>query len=467
MSNTRADHAPRRAAGPLLVVLLVALAACTSAEEPDDARRSAPDRESAATAEGTALGPGRVRDVARGLERLLERRAAAVRSGDRGAFEAGLDPRDPEFLSGQAVWFDNVVQLPLARLAYRLDAGSLVRDGRSYWGTVEVGLRLAEYDARTVVTRDRYRFIRTRDGFRLASVTDPAWERRNPTTAQPWDLEPVVIREGAGVLGVFDRGSAPRAGEVVTAVERGVAAIAPRIPLEWDRRVVVYALSNSDFLAGLGDVPGGDPMAVDGLTFPVMAAPGRDAVAATRFVLNPRLLDDPGPARDRLIRHELVHVALGARDDRIPLWLGEGLAEYLSVRTIPPAERVISGAALDAARRGLTRLPGNEEFNGPDSLANYGVSWWACEVIAETWGEQTLWTLVEALDGAADPAAELRSLLGVSERQLAARAGRAMLATYDPEQEDEREGKRDDEQEPEREERPQDGRESEPATETR
>lgn len=431
MSNTRADHPLRRATGPILVLLLVALAGCSAADQAGTARRH-PAGDAPRPA-ATAPDPGRVRDVARALGRLLERRAAAVRAGDRATFQVGLDPRDPEFLAGQAVWFDNVVQLPLARLGYRLDAGSLVRDGTSYWGTVAVTLRLAGYDERAVVTRDRYRFSRTRDGFRLASVTDPTWERRNPTTQQPWDLEPVVVRESEGVLGVFDSGSAARAAEVVAAVERGVVAIAPRVPLPWDRRVVVYALSSPAFLAGLPEVPGGDPLAVDGLTFPVMAAPGRDTVAATRFVLNPRMLDEPGTARDRLIRHELVHVAFGSRDDRIPVWLGEGLAEFLSVRTVPPAERVISGAALAAARRGLTGLPAGEDFNGADSLANYGVAWWACEVIAETWGEQTLWALVEELDGAADPAAELQSLLGVGERWLAVRAGRAMLATYDTE----------------------------------
>lgn len=375
-----------------------------------------------------ALGAGR--DVAGALTGLLDRRAAAVRAGDADAFAAGLGG-NAALRAAQDQWFTNLTQLPVAAFGYTLDAASLVRDGHGYWGTVEVSLRLEDYDARPVVTRDRYRFERTGGRFVLASVTDRDWERDNPAAAQPWELGPVEVREGAGVLGVFDAGSVGRADEVVTAVENGIAAMAPRIPLPWDRRVVVYALARPTFLTSLAGVPGGDPMAIDGLTFPVMTRPGLTRVASTRFVLGPRLLEADPDARDRLIRHELVHVALGSRDDRIPAWLSEGLAEYLSVRTLPPSERVIAGEALDAARAGLTELPGTDTFNETDSLANYGVAWWVCEAIAETYGEQMLWTLVEELDGVGDPDAALELVLGVSGHRLVRDAGTLMLATYE------------------------------------
>ena len=116
----------------------------------------------------------------------------------------------------------------------------------------------------------------------------------------------------------------------MAAVSDGIAQVAPRIPMRWNQRVVVYALASTAFLDRLAGVPGGDPRAVDGVTFPVMADPASSEIASTRFVLNPRLLDVDAEARDRLIRHELVHVALGSRDDAIPVWLSEGLAEFLT-----------------------------------------------------------------------------------------------------------------------------------------
>lgn len=442
MPITRTEHTLRRQAACLLAWLALVLASgCSAADDTGstdrDRRRDAPragatagESRSQATPE---LGAGR--DVARALTRLLDQRAAAVRAADGDSFEAGL-ATNAAFRAGQDQWFTNVTQLPVASFGYTLDPASLVRDARGYWGTVEVSLRLEEYDARPVVTRDRYRFGRTGGRFVLTSVTDRAWERDNPTAAQPWELDAVEIREGNGVLGVFDTGSVGHADEVVAAVENGIAAMAPRIPLPWDRRVVVYALAQPTFLTSMAGVPGGDPMAIDGLTFPVMARPGLMRVASTRFVLNPRLLEATaqnggGDARDRLIRHELVHVALGSRDDRIPVWLSEGLAEYLSVRTLSPSERVISGEALDAARAGLTELPDTDTFNVTDSLANYGVSWWVCEAIAETYGEQMLWTLVDELAGVSSPDARLELLLGISGGRLVRDAGKLMLATYE------------------------------------
>jgi len=416
------------------VLALVLATGCSGPDEEGSAERDR-RRDGPVGRGGEARGQatpelGASRDVARALSALLDRRAAAVRATDGESFEVGL-AGSAAFRAGQDQWFTNVTQLPMASFDYTLDPASLVRDGRSYWGTVEVSLRLKQYDARPVVTRDRYRFDRTGGRLVLASVTDRAWERDNPTAAQPWELDAVEVREGNGVLGVFDAGSVGRAGEVVAAVENGIAAMAPRIPLPWDRRVVVYALAQPTFLTSMAGVPGGDPLAIDGLTFPVMARPGLMRVASTRFVLNPRLLGADPDARDRLIRHELVHVALGSSDDGIPVWLSEGLAEYLSVRTLPPSERVISGEALDAARAGLTELPDTGTFNETDSLANYGVSWWVCEAIAEAYGEQMLWTLVEELDGVSDPDVRLELSLGVSGRRLVRDAGKLMLATYE------------------------------------
>jgi hypothetical protein len=120
----------------------------------------------------------------------------------------------------------------------------------------------------------------------------------------------------------------------------------------------------------------------------------------------------------------------------VPVWLSEGLAEYVSVRPLPPERRGISQAAVDAARAGFTDLPGDQDFNDADSRAHYGESWWACEYVAASYGEATLWSLLDQLD---DPDLDtagrndaLRAWIGLGTRQLAARAGRLLLLTFDP-----------------------------------
>ncbi len=113
----------------------------------------------------------------------------------------------------------------------------------------------------------------------------------------------------------------------------------------------------------------------------------------------------------------------------MPTWLSEGLAEYVSVRPIPPEDRAISGAALSAAEAGLSTLPSDEEFAGPTSAASYGVAWWVCEYLADSYSESILWSLLEVMPEKGADAA-LADLLVTDEAALARRAGRLMLATY-------------------------------------
>ncbi len=373
------------------------------------------------------------RNVVPALTHTLRRRADAVLHEDRAAFLSGIDRRQPGFVAEQTWYADNLAQLPIESFSYTLEPSSLVREGRGYWAEVVVSLQLRPYDAAPVVTRDRYLFAPGRGSrYLLASVTDPVWEEdQRDLDPQPWDTGPVTIREGAGVLGIFDAGSASRAAGLVDEAERAAAAVSAEVPYGWDRSVVVYALSSPAFLAGLDDVPGDDPLRLDAVTFEVPAVDG-DQVADTRVVLNPRILGVPTRGRSRLLRHELTHVAVGGRADGVPTWLSEGLAEYVSVRSIPPQQRRISGAALAAAEDGLTEMPPDSEFGGDTAEASYGVAWWACEYLARATGEAVLWDLLDALRGA-DADAVLRDNLRLSTAELARRAGRLMLDTYRPE----------------------------------
>lgn len=375
-------------------------------------------------------------DVVKALNRSLGRRAAAVRNGDQGAFTSELDKARRGFTRSQEVYFTNLLQLPLGEFRYTLDRGSLVRDGDVYWLVVQLHLQLEGYDDVPVITPDRFRFspsARNPDRFLLSSVTDRQWELRNDIRPEPWDLGPIDVRSGIGVLGVFDAGSVSSADSLVSSVEAGIAAVSGVVPYEWSRSVVVYALSDTDFLATIEDLPGGDPESLDGVAFPVMASPGGNQLASTRFALHPRMLTHPGPERDRLIRHELTHVAIGVRDDYAPIWLSEGLAEYVSVRSIAPEGRLISAPAVDAAKAGVSDLPADSTFNDVDSSAHYGLAWWACEYVAGSYGAPTLWTLLDTLDEkGTDPRMALKDQLGINSRQLARKAAKLLVATFDP-----------------------------------
>lgn len=459
MSPSTTSPRRRRAAVSLFcsALLLTALTGCSTASEPAavptrQAARSAPTasaapsspRRAPATPSTSPQAPKghRMRlpvppDVVAGLRTALRARADAVRRADGTAFTAGLAPSRPSFLSHQQTYFDNLRQLPLADFGYGFDRRDLVRQGDDYWLVVDVTTQLQGYDAVPVVRADRYRFNPAGGGrFRLASVSDPTWERTHQVEAEPWERGPIVVRQAPDVLGIFDERSVRRAQPLVRTTSASLADVASAVPYDWTPSVVLLAFSDPRYLSSLPDLPGGDPSRLDGLAFPVPDEVGGSVVASTRVALSPRTLTRGAATRARLVRHELTHVALGSRDDQAPLWLAEGLAEYVSARPLPRPQRRLPAVALQAARAGFHDLPADAAFNDADAAVHYGLSWWACEYLARTQGEQLLWSLLDGYADpgagpAADPAQVLVGLTGLNSRQLARKAGKLMLATYD------------------------------------
>lgn len=397
----------------LLVASAAGLTGCTGSDGPGAAASSAPSK-----------------DVVAIAGRLLDQRAHAVRRADADAFTHQLGGT-AAFRARQRTWYDNLTQLPLGRLRYAVDPGSLVRDGDGYWVTAEQSLQLEGYDAKPVTTLGRFRLSPGPLGrLRLSGVAGAAWLAAHDVHPQPWDTGPIDVREGAGVLGIFDPASVTSAPALLDSVESGIADVSALVPYDWSRSVVVYALSDPTFLDSLEDLPGDDPGDLDAVAFPVGTR--------TRFVLNPRMLragfrGEPGRERDRLVRHELTHVAIGTRDDDAPVWLSEGLAEWVSVRPLAPEDRRLPDAALVAAEDGTDDLPDDATFNDDDSQAHYGLSWWAVEYVAQAYGDDAPWQLLDAMDEpGADPDTVLREQFGTTTHDLAVQADRQILALYGP-----------------------------------
>ena len=381
-------------------------------------------------------------DVATLMQRTLNQRAAALTADDVTRFRRTLDRTDAGLLDSEQAYFDNIAQLPVGRLRIRVVEdtispidGTDLDGGTEYWAEVVVALRLDGFDAAPVQTRDRYRFVPTADGSRLVvgSTTDYGWEGDHPGNAQPWDLGPVHVEEAPGVLGIFDDWTDDDAAEVLDAASTGRSEVRAVVGSDDDKvsGVIVYSLQDPTFLDGLAGQTVGDPDRADGLTIAVPVdslAPGK-GVASYRIFVNPRVLDEPDTVVGRLVRHELTHAVLGARGRGAPLWLNEGIAEYVSVRPMAPGKRRLPARALDIGET-VTNLPGEAEFAGSDAEAWYAVSWWVCEYVAATYGEEVLLALLDRLAGGADQEQVLRDVLGLSGSQLAQRGVALMTTTY-------------------------------------
>ncbi len=411
----------------VVLAVLVALVLVGCSESPPSPDPEAPP---ARAGEAVPVPP----DLDAAFTDTLEERARALRQRDRAAFLRGIERANSGLVTAQAAYYDNLAQLPLKRFAYDLDRSSMVRAGDEYWVVVEVTMQLEGFDPAPVTTRDRFRFAAADDGrYVVSSVTDAEWETANDIQPQPWDMVAIQARTRPGVLGIFDEESVASGEPIMDSVEQGIADVSATVPYEWAGSVVVYALSDIDFIASLDDLPGGDPEHVDGVAFPVMAGYDDDEVVATRFALHPSMIGRPGPERDRLVRHELTHVALGERDDRAPAWLAEGIAEWVSVQPLAPELRRLPEEALGAAEAGVQRLPVDGTFNDADSAAHYGLSWWVCEYLVAGFGPDSLWRLLDELDEpGVDQSAVLETQVGLTGPKLARRGARMMINEYDP-----------------------------------
>lgn len=405
---------------PALALLLLPLTACSDDPPPPTYSGSGYD------------------DVATLMQKTLNKRARGLRTHDVARFRKALDRGDAGLVEEQQAYFDNLAQLPVGELHYEVAADTItpVEGSEDYWVEVVLSLGLDGYDATPTRTRDRFLFTPSPDKSRLVitSTTDYSWETAHPGNLQPWDLGPIQVREAVGVLGVFDDTTVRNAGKVLGAAGTGrsdVRSVIGSTSATAPTGVVVYSLRDPAFLRGLADQTVGDPDRADGLTIavPVDGMDASQGVASYRIFLNPRVLEQPVGVLGRLVRHELTHATLGSRGHGAPLWLSEGVAEYVSVQPMAPARRRLPARALDLAAT-VTDLPGAAQFGGPDAEAWYAVSWWVCEYVASVYGRPVLLLLLDRLADGADQAQVLPEVLGVTPAQLAQRGVGLMERTY-------------------------------------
>ncbi len=416
----------------LAVALAIGLAGCGPSDDPET---------SALGEAGSAkIGAAQAR---REVQRVLDQRVRAVRERDQALFLRRVDRGDARLMARQRRYYRNLVQLPLARLRYRvLDDQWEGITLPPRWGAdvrvpqVELVMQLKGYDA--VPVRRTVGFVFSfRDG--RATIVSDRMATGQPLFAGargPWDLAAITVREEPGVLGIFDKATSASAGTVTAAVRTGIAQIQQALPFTWDGQVVVYSVQSSKVLASFTDVPGGSLDHLGALTFPTYAESLRSQVASTRMLVMPSSVSAGGTFLGRITRHELSHIAIGSRDDGAPAWVSEGIAEYLGAREIPQRSRNIPTAALRRAQSEQAELPQTETFNDSDQDWHYALSWMACDYIAETFGESRLWALVDAMHDGGDgtSAAEedqvLQQVLGLDRRELGRRAAERIRNLY-------------------------------------
>lgn len=345
-----------------------------------------------------------------GIQRVLDGQADAVLARDRGRYLAAVDPEAGGYHAAQRRVFGNLGRLPLAHWAYEIEELRL----RGAHAEADVRLRygMRRYDRVPVTATEKLAFTR-RDGRWYVAAERPGsgrqlWEQGRMSVLR--GKHSLVLSAGtdagAGTDTGTDKGAGKSTGgagtdeamlrEVSAAADRAVPAVSLSWPREWSRRVVIEVPGSA---RGMGELLGAPAQSYDGIAAVTTGSGGgAEGASADRIVVNPEaygVLTETG--RQVVLTHETVHVATRAHTTAAtPLWLSEGLADWVGWRGTGRPVRSAAPQLTRAVREGTPPggLPTDREFRfgaAADALSRaYEGGWLACRMIADRWGEERL-----------------------------------------------------------------------------
>lgn len=362
---------------------------------------------------------------------LLDRRAQALRAGDRAAFLATVDEKVVEFRAAQARWFDNLRAVPFDGWTLRpapRAARSMIPQGArdrvagtapgSFAAVVEGEFRIAGHD-NAGMRYDRALTLTPRAGRWYVSGSFDLVGRA--VHRELWDVGRVNVRhaEHGLILGLEPR---ERLARYAAELDRAVPAVTRVWGKDWPRKALIQVTRTE---AEMAQLLGGAPQDYLRLAAVTRGELGLSDGGATaeRIIVNPRAYRELSPAGRRVImRHEVAHVAARSRtQSSTPRWLAEGFADYVGYRDAGLSTEVVAQELAADLRRGMlpSALPADAEFSAasPNLPQSYELSWLAARLIAERYGGAPalvdLYRSVGAPDGGVELDVAMREVLGV------------------------------------------------------
>ncbi len=360
------------------------------------------------------------------VQRVLDRRAAAVLDHDRAAYAR----------TGDGAGFDNLSAVPLAAWSYRV--ADVDRGGATATADVELRYRVEGHDRGPVTARRTVRLSREgADGPWSVDSDRPA----KKSGQQPWDQGAVRVVRGTHslVLGVGQSTGTLRG--FADLADRAVPAVSDAWDGDWSRRVVVLVPESLEGMAGLLGSPASSYRGIAAVT--TGETGGREHAPADRIIVNPDAYGLLGTlGKQVVLTHETTHVATRAdTTSATPLWLSEGYADWVGYRDSgrSPAQSAPELDRAVAEGRAPAHLPTDEDFGftaDADELARaYEGGWLACRMIAAQWGEERLNAFYRAVGthddraGAVEDA--MREVLGTTPEDFTTRWREYLRTAFD------------------------------------
>ncbi len=365
------------------------------------------------------------------LNALLQRRSAAVLANNEQAFLADVDQSRPTFVEHEKEEFANLEALGLSSFSmavsglnkYSLANADPALVASFDWGLLPVAVTI-KYAVKDVDTQPVgapwIPVVGQRDGhWYIADEMTKGANLPEGVGGQPWETGPVVVRRSAHVVAVISKDDERLAPQLMQFAETGVTNALNFLPTGWSGKVLVTAVSDSDVIASyfrddmeeLNSVAAVAVQAFDGVY-----NWGSVKYVTSRVLFNPDSLGGDQAELQMTLTHEFIHVATGpVTADDTPLWLVEGIAEYVAKDTGHVSDSELHYELLHLGYP--TELPDDKTFYSV-GYPNYLYSSQACRYIANKYGKAKLLALYTYFNHSSDEETAVESTLGVTEQQL-------------------------------------------------
>jgi hypothetical protein len=267
-------------------------------------------------------------------QEVLDRRTAALAAGDKDGYLATVDPQAPAaFRDAQARSFDGLRSVPITgyKLTARLDdSGDLAPEADRFLPETRATYRLEGYDDIDAVDTLWLTFVR-RDGRWYVGDDDDVAAVGLDTARNLWDYGPVRVLRTDHFLVLSHPDKAGRADELAAMAEEAHAAFRRSWQQPWSGRIPMVVPSSTDQLEEMLQ----STIDLDKFVAFVSYGSVRDVdyrtTAPRLFVQDATFSRNSRTYQVQTLVHELVHAATAGRTGPfIPVWLQEGLAEWLA-----------------------------------------------------------------------------------------------------------------------------------------
>ena len=305
------------------------------------------------------------------VQKVLDARVAAIRSGDKAAFLATVDPQAPaSFKDAQGKLLDGLHSLPLDHYALEArltDNGDLSGGLSARYGGAKVfvpetreSMRFSGYDIVDDVESLWLTFVERDDKWYVASDTDLEGLGLDSNVGL-WNFGPVVVHPTAHFLALSHPAQANRLDALTAIGEQAMAKLDARWPIPWSEKIPMILPGS---LAELGAVIQSTfdlDQFVAFTAYSDIRDNGYANTAARIYIQDKQLSQFDRDFQLETLVHELNHAAVAPfAGPEIPSWVHEGVADWIG-RGTSLTERKPKGSD--------GKLPRDDEFEAGSGSA--------------------------------------------------------------------------------------------------